>query len=414
MTDRPLLHHRRDGGDSGATPLFLGPSIGTSLRIWEAAVPALAADRAVIRYDLPGHGRSATEALEDPSPGATTIAELGYAVLDLADHLGHERFHYAGVSLGGAVGGWLAIHHPERIASLTLVCSSARFGDPANWHQRAKLVRDEGTGPVADTAAGRWFTPAFAAGGAPIVSALLDDLRGASPIGYAACCDALAALDLRGELGSVTAPTLVVAGREDRVTPFADSRELADGIPGADLLEVAGAAHLANVERPRAVADALRSHVAAADAREADADVRTRETSNPDPRHSAGMSVRRAVLGDAHVDRAVANTTVFTADFQDFITRYAWGEIWTRPGLERRIRSAVTLTALVAHGHENELAMHLRAALTNGLSRDEIKEILLQTAVYCGVPAANSAFAVAQQVLAELDDAAPRGGESPN
>ncbi|MGH2876485.1 MAG: carboxymuconolactone decarboxylase family protein, partial [Solirubrobacteraceae bacterium] len=100
---------------------------------------------------------------------------------------------------------------------------------------------------------------------------------------------------------------------------------------------------------------------------------------------------------------AVAGTTPFTADFQDFITRYAWGGIWTRPGLDRRTRSAITLTALVAHGHGSELAMHVRAALTNGLTRHEIGEILLQCAVYCGVPAANTAFAVAQRTLAEID-----------
>jgi len=117
--------------------------------------------------------------------------------------------------------------------------------------------------------------------------------------------------------------------------------------------------------------------------------------------HERGMEVRRAVLGDEHVDRAVAGTTDFTADFQDLITRYAWGEIWTRPGLDRRTRSCITLTALVAGGHEQELAMHVRAALRNGLTPDEIKEVLLQTAIYCGVPAANSAFAVAQKVLAE-------------
>lgn len=117
--------------------------------------------------------------------------------------------------------------------------------------------------------------------------------------------------------------------------------------------------------------------------------------------HERGMKVRRAVLGDEHVDRAVAGTTDFTADFQDLITRYAWGEIWTRPGLDRRTRSCITLTALVAGGHEQELAMHVRAALRNGLTPDEIKEVLLQTAIYCGVPAANSAFAVAQEVLAE-------------
>ena len=121
--------------------------------------------------------------------------------------------------------------------------------------------------------------------------------------------------------------------------------------------------------------------------------------------YDSGMEVRREVLGDEHVDRALARSTEFTADFQDLITRYAWGEIWTRPGLDRRTRSCITLTALVAGGHQHELAMHVRAALRNGLTRDEIKEVLLQNAVYCGVPAANSAFAIAQEVLAEEDRA---------
>ncbi|MFF5262235.1 4-carboxymuconolactone decarboxylase [Actinomadura viridis] len=131
---------------------------------------------------------------------------------------------------------------------------------------------------------------------------------------------------------------------------------------------------------------------------------------NDEQRHAEGTRVRREVLGDAHVDRARDRTTAFTADFQDMITRYAWGEIWTRPGLDRRTRSCVTLTALVARGHLDELAMHVRAALRNGLTPDEIKEVLLQTAVYCGVPAANSAFAVAQRVLSE-DAPAPEADD---
>ena len=118
-----------------------------------------------------------------------------------------------------------------------------------------------------------------------------------------------------------------------------------------------------------------------------------------DDQHEPGMKIRREVLGDEHVDAAVERTSDFTADFQDLITRYAWGEIWERPGLDRRTRSAITLTALVARGHFDELALHVRAALRNGLTRDEIKEVLLQSAIYCGVPAANSAFAVAQRVL---------------
>ncbi|MEW9531024.1 4-carboxymuconolactone decarboxylase [Microbispora sp. NPDC049125] len=129
---------------------------------------------------------------------------------------------------------------------------------------------------------------------------------------------------------------------------------------------------------------------------------------NDKDRHTEGMRVRREVLGDAHVDRAVAGTTDFTAAFQDLVTRYAWGEIWARPGLDRRTRSCVTLTALVARGQLEELAMHVRAALRNGLSPEEIAEVLLQTAVYCGVPAANAAFAVAQRVL--MEDGGPGTG----
>ena len=126
--------------------------------------------------------------------------------------------------------------------------------------------------------------------------------------------------------------------------------------------------------------------------------------------YDRGMQVRREVLGDEHVDAAVARTTDFTADFQALITRYAWGEIWTRPGLDRKTRSCITLTALVALGHLDELEMHVRAALRNGLAGDEIKEVLLQCAIYCGVPAANAAFAVAQRVLGDRDELPESGG----
>ena len=130
-------------------------------------------------------------------------------------------------------------------------------------------------------------------------------------------------------------------------------------------------------------------------------------------RYDHGMQLRREVLGDEHVDAAIERTTDFTADFQDLITRYAWGEIWTRPGLDRRTRSCITLTALVALGHLDELEMHVRAALRNGLTVDEIKEVLLQSAIYCGVPAANASFAVAQSVLGEHDKLPESGGNAP-
>ena len=125
------------------------------------------------------------------------------------------------------------------------------------------------------------------------------------------------------------------------------------------------------------------------------------ETTSPAPSYAAGMVVRREVLGEAHVDRATAGATDLTREFQEFITTYAWGGIWTRPGLDRRSRSMITLTALIARGHHEELAMHVRAARTNGLSVEEIKEVILQSAIYCGVPDANTAFRIAQHALAD-------------
>lgn len=365
------LHHHIEGPATGPG-LLLGPSLGTSRALWGKVAPELATAFRTVRWELPGHGGAPATAL---APGAT-VADLAALVLRLADALELDRFHYAGVSLGGAVGLWLAVHHPERLAKLAVLCSSAHFGDAGPWRERAALVRREGTGPVADTAAARWFAPGFTD------HRLVDDLRATDPEAYAACCDALAAYDLRDALPGSTVPTLVVAGREDRATPPAHARELADLIPGAALTELPGTGHLAPAEQPAAVLAALRAHFDA-------------------PGPGAGTAARSAVLGAGHVARAQRRTTALTARFQDFISRYAWGEIWTDPTLSPRERSLITLTALVAHGHLDELALHLRAARRNGLTDDEIAAALLQTGVYCGVPAANAAFTVAQRVLAE-------------
>lgn len=370
------LHHIVDGG-TDAPALILGPSLGTTLRLWDAQVPALARSHRVVRFDLPGHGGSSTDLLTDPS-----LEALAGCVLRLADSLAIERFAYAGVSLGGAIGSWLAVHRPDRVSSLALVCTAARFGDPQGWRARAARARTEGVGFLADSAAERWFTPAFRT--STTAHALVTDQRHADPAGYAACCEALAGFDLRDELHRITAPTLVIAGRQDTATPPATGRLLADGITDASLLELHDAAHLAPAEQPEKVLRALLDHLGATT-------------------YTAGMEVRRTILGDAHVARATAATNDFTAPFQDLITRYAWGEIWTRPGLDRRTRSCITLATLVALGHHDELAMHVRAARTNGLSAQEIQEVLLHCAVYCGVPAANKAFAIADQVLAGLE-----------
>ncbi|MFI9626674.1 alpha/beta fold hydrolase [Streptomyces sp. NPDC052042] len=254
-----LLHHHLVGA-ADAPPLILGPSLGTSKAVWEPPLPSLTRRFRVLRFDLPGHGGSPTAVLRDPAPGRTTLEDLASLVLDLADHHGWDSFHYAGISLGGAIGTHLAAFHPERVASLTAVCSSAHFGAAEPWLRRAELVRDEGTAPLLVSMPDRWFAAAASAS-TPFGRRLLGDLAAADPAGYAACCDALAALDLRPALARISAPTLVVGGSDDAATPLEHAEELAEGIPRAGL-EVIGCGHLA-IEQPEALRAALTAHLSA-------------------------------------------------------------------------------------------------------------------------------------------------------
>ena len=404
-------------GPAGRAPLLvLGPSLGTTTTLWDAVVAALGAPPRpglrVLCFDLPGHGIS--PAAREPF----TVAELADAVIALVDSAtaggagpgaAPEPFHYAGISLGGAVGLELGIRHPERLLSLTAVCSAARIGTEAGWHERAARIRASGTPSMVIGSADRWFAPGFLerdpAAGAGALNRLLD----IDDESYALCCEALAGFDFRDAVAGIQAPTLCVAGELDLATPSALVAALAAAIPGARYAEIAGVAHLPSLERPRELAGLLLDQLAetppAPPAEHPTGQPRVLEPAGRTAAevYAAGLAVRRAVLGDKHVDAATAGITPETADFQDFITRYAWGEIWTRPGLDRRTRSFLTLACLVTGGHEHELAMHVRAALTNGLSRAEISEAMLHTAIYAGVPAANSALSIARTTFAALD-----------
>ncbi|MGV4888043.1 alpha/beta fold hydrolase [Streptomyces viridosporus] len=257
MPASPLLHHHLVG-PADAPPLVLGPSLGTSKAVWEPQLPSLSRRFRVLRFDLPGHGGSSADILPAPEPGRTTVGDLAALVLDLANQYGWSRFHYAGISLGGAIGAHLAAHHPDRVASLALVCSSAHFGAAQPWHERAGLVRLQGTAPLLETSPGRWFADRSFAD-SPFGRRLLGTLAAADPVGYAACCDALAAYDLRPDLATISAPTLVVGGALDTATPLKHARELAEGIADS-VLKTIPCGHLA-VETPRALQDVLVDHL---------------------------------------------------------------------------------------------------------------------------------------------------------
>ncbi len=388
----------RLGGRPDQPLLVLGPSLGTSaVTLWSAVAAALADDFQVVGWDLPGHG---TNSDSDPDLGTVSVASLAADVLEAVDALGTDlrppAFHYAGDSVGGAVGLRLLLDAPERVLSATLLCTGARIGTAESWQERIDSIRASGTPALVTSSAERWFGPGFVDREPAAASALLHALSDADDAGYAAVCGALAEHDVRDRLGEIRGRVLAIAGSHDVATPPATVREIADGVPGARYVELPGVAHLAPVEAPVEVAGLIREHALGTRSRD---DLTVAEV------RAAGMEVRRAVLGDEHVDRATAATTDLTRDFQELITEYAWGGIWTRPGLDRRSRSLVTLTALVARGHHEELAMHVRAARRNGVTVEEIKEVLLQTAVYCGVPDANTAFRIAQRTLADLGDA---------
>jgi 3-oxoadipate enol-lactonase len=249
------LHHVVDGPQQ-APVLVLGPSLGTDLGLFDAQVAALADRWRVVRYDLPGHGGSAA------SEGPYTMADLAEDVLAVLDHLGVERFHYAGVSLGGAIGQWLAIGSAERVLSLAVCASAACFPNRESYADRAAQARAEGTESLLASREGTWYTQQFAAERPDEAERLLTMLRDTEPEGYAGCCEAISTFDVRPELSRVTAATLVVAGSEDPATPVEIVREIADGIPGARFVEVSGAAHLVNVERADVVNEALAGHLA--------------------------------------------------------------------------------------------------------------------------------------------------------
>jgi 3-oxoadipate enol-lactonase / 4-carboxymuconolactone decarboxylase len=364
-------------GKSTFPALVLSHSLGCDHSMWTPQMPDLLDHFQVLRYDTRGHGAS------DVPNGDITLDQLGQDVLALADRLGLAQFAFCGLSMGGAVGQWLAINAPQRLTRLVLANTSPKFGTPDLWDARRKAVLEGGMQTIGDAVMQRFFSPdkqsdAWAQSTRAV-------LLGTDPKGYAACCAALRDADHRAAISKIAVPTLVIGSDADPSTPWeAHGAVLAREIPGAQAVRLQ-TAHLSNLERPRAFTTAALDFLLA---RPADADT-----------FQAGMKVRRAVLGAEHVERSLKNATDFTRDFQELITRYAWGAVWTRPGLDHRTRRLLVLAMTAALGRWEEFRLHLRSALAHGLEACDVKETLLQVAVYAGVPAANTAFQIAKEEM---------------
>jgi 3-oxoadipate enol-lactonase len=251
------VHHTVDGPE-GAPVVLLGNSLGTTVRMWDPQVPALAERFRVVRYDHRGHGGSPVVL------GPYTIADLGGDVLALLDREGLGKVSYCGLSLGGMVGIWLAANAPERVDRLILCCTSAYLPPVAGWAERAATVRAKGTEAIVERIRERWFTEAFRASDPEVVAATLDELTTIDAEGYASCSEAIGGMDLRPSLPSVRAPALVIAGGDDVATPPEHAEAIAAAIPGARLEVLPGTAHLANLERSSEVTRLILDHLSRA------------------------------------------------------------------------------------------------------------------------------------------------------
>ena len=363
-------------GSADKPLLVLVHSLGVDHGLWDPQMPALLRYFQVLRVDLRGHGAS------DAPAGDYTIEQLGRDVIAAVDSTARGRFSYCGLSLGGMIGQWLGANIAQRITHLVLANTSPRVGAPDLFEARRKAVLEGGMTAVESAVMERFFSPRVLASPDPQVATSRTALLAANPVGYSGCCAAIRDMDQRPLLGRIGTPTLVIGGTLDAATPWEGHGDLlAASIPGARSV-VFEAAHLSNVELPSSFTNALLEFLLPAPSED---------------RLAAGFAMRRAILGDAHVDRAVANTSELTRDFQDLITRYAWGTVWTRPGLDPKVRRLLVLAMTASLGRWEEFRLHLRAGLAGGLEVSDLEEVLLQVAIYAGVPAANTGFHIASE-----------------
>jgi 3-oxoadipate enol-lactonase / 4-carboxymuconolactone decarboxylase len=376
QTDGIRHFYHLDGCDDRSAIIF-SHSLGLDHGQWERQAADLLPHFRVLRYDIRGHGAS------DAPNGDYALETLGRDVLAIADAAGVARFAFCGLSLGGMIGQWLGISAGERITHLVLANTTPQSTNPAMMEERRTKVLKDGMTAIVDSVMQRFFTrESLASNSADVVSTRRTFLA-TNPVGYAGCCAAIRDMDNRATLGKIQTPSLIVFGDHDISTPWTANGEiLATSIPGAQVVGLP-TAHLSNLEAPRAFSAALFNFL---------------QRSGGDPPEE-GFAKRREVLGHAHVDRAVANTTDFNREFQELITRYAWGTIWTRPQLDQRTRRMLVLTALAARGCWDEFRMHLRTGLAHELEPCDVKEVLLQLSIYAGIPAANTGFHIATEEL---------------
>jgi len=366
-------------GTPNSPILIFSNSLGSEMMMWDELIPYLLPYFRVLQYDTRGHGDSK----KNINTEGYTIELLGKDIINLMDELNIETAYYCGLSMGGLIGQYLGINHSNRFEKIVLSNTGAKIGNDERWNSRIKIITKNGMQAIVEDTMERWFTEDFRKLNQQKVAKTNAMFLRSDVQGYSNCCCAIRDADFRNQLQNLSVETLVITGDEDPVTNVEQAEFLVANIPNATL-KVFHARHLAATELPKEYAETLI------------------EFFTGKSTFDKGMHVRRTVLGNAHVDRANTKINDFNADFQSFITTYAWGEIWTRPNLSKHNRSLITMAMLIALNRQTEFKMHLRAAFNNGVTVAEIKEVIMQSSLYCGLPAANEAIHAAEEVFKEL------------
>ena len=373
--NKNVIHYQWEDGGHDRTVVLIN-SLGTHLGIWDPVAARLGRQLNVLRFDKRGHGLSST------SEGAVSTDDYADDVIHLMDLLGIARADVAGLSIGGLIAYSLAGRYPDRMGKLIFSNTGARIGTRQSWDERLAALADKGLCEMAEGIVERWLSPAFRKAQPDDTAGMVTMLRRNSELGYRQACEAIRDADYAA-VQAKQQIALYIGGSEDVGTTAHFVAEQAS-LQGADAKILEGVGHLPCVEAPEAVARIIAGFLL---------------DTGADSLYERGMRTRRAVLGDDHVDRSEANKTEFDADFQEYIVNSAWGSIWSRPGLSKRERSLITLSLLAALGHDEELAMHIRACENTGASADDIKEALLHTGIYAGVPVTNHAMKIAKGIL---------------
>ena len=365
-------------GTPNSPVLIFSNSLGSEMMMWDEVIPHLLPYFRVLQYDTRGHGGS----LGFQPKHKKNIEQLGEDVIHLMDELNIESAYFCGLSMGGLIGQYIGINHPNRFKKIVLSNTGAKIGNDERWNGRIETILKNGMQAIVDDTMERWFTDEFRNQNSEKVVATKAMFLRSNVEGYSNCCCAIRDADFREQLQNLSVETLVITGDEDPVTNVEQAEFLVSKIPNSTL-KVLHARHLAATELPKEYAAVLIDFFVG------------------DQTFEKGMHVRRSVLGDAHVNNANSKINSFNSDFQSFITNYAWGEIWTRPGLSKPTKSLITMSMLIALNRPTEFKMHVKAAFNNGVTVDEIKEVIMQSALYCGLPAANDAFHLALEVFKE-------------